>query len=171
MGCGAHAGWDWTHFTVSCINFAIFLAILIYFTKGPINQFFALRRTDLIKSIEEAKELRDEAQRRLDEYTEKMNAFDAERSALIDAYRQQGERERDKLFESAKQRVEKMQSDAEHLLEQEVRHAVGQMEERAIDLAVALATEIVTEKLDQPGRKRLVDQYVADMGEMGVHEG
>ena len=163
-------GWDTTHFLVTCFNFAVFCFLLFTFARKPSAQFFKTRRESLLSAMDEAKEMREAAEARLQEYTEKMDAFEKERDELLRSYEDQGKREKQRLIDEAARRVEKMHKDAEHLIEQEVRQAISQLEEKAVSMAVDLATDIVRENLDAAKRKDLVSSYVSDLGEIGLHD-
>jgi F-type H+-transporting ATPase subunit b len=151
------------HWGVSVLNFAIFLGIIIYFAGGKIQGFFKNRRDDLLADLTEAKKLRKQAQEKLDEYSRRLDALDEERDALLDDYRTQGEREKERLIADAKRQVEKMRSDAELVIQQEVRKAVASIEQQAVDLAVDMARKSLDEKLDPRTQNVLVDQYVDDL--------
>jgi F-type H+-transporting ATPase subunit b len=156
-------GFPWVHWGVSVLNFAIFLGIIIYFAGGKIQGFFKNRRDDLLADLNEAKKLRKQAQEKLDEYSRRLDALDEERDALLDDYRTQGEREKERLIADAKRQVEKMRSDAELVIQQEVRKAVASIEQQAVDLAVDMARKSLDEKLDPRTQNVLVDQYVDDL--------
>ncbi len=168
-GGGDHgdAHFPWAHYAASWVNFVIFLAILWKFALPPIQKFFAERREALLANLNEAKRLREEAAARLAEYESKLDALDAEREALLAEYREQGERERDRIIEDAKRQVEKLRSDAERVLEQEVKKATAMLEAQAVEQAVEIARERVKQKLAAGGQDKLVTRYVEDLKKLG----
>ncbi|MBA2664343.1 MAG: F0F1 ATP synthase subunit B [Bradymonadaceae bacterium] len=162
---GDHHGFPWLSWAVSIVNLMIFLGILIKFAGPKIQSFFAERRRAFTYNLEEASRLRKEAEARLDEYTARLDALESERQQLLDEYHAQGEREKDRLIEAAKKQVEKMRADAELTIKQDVKKAVANLERQAVDLAVEMAHRMANEKLDAAGRNRLVDGYVAELGQ------
>ncbi len=164
-GCGPVdvAGFPWVDFFVGLINFGIFAWVIIKFGGPFIQEFFANRREEFLREMNAAQEARKEAEARLAEYDEKLEALEQERQALLDEYHAQGEREKQRLVETAKRQVEKMRDDAESLIDQEVKKAVAMLEEQAVDLAVQMAAEKATEKLDEKQQQQLFERYVSGL--------
>lgn len=163
---GEGHGFPWVHWVVSLVNFAIFLGVLVYFAGGRVQSFFHNRREILLADLNEAKRLREEAQAKLDEYSNRLNSLEKERKALMDEYHAQGEREKQRLVEEAKRQVEKMGVDAELVIQQEVRKAVAALEAQAVDLALGMAEKSLRTKLDERSQNVLVDRYVGDLKSM-----
>lgn len=159
-------GFPWVHWGVSVVNFVIFLGVIVYFAGDKIQTFFQERRDTLLADLNEAKALRARAQEKLDEYSQRLASLDEERDALMKDYRAQGQREKERLIEDAKRQVEKMRSDAELVIDQEVRKAVASIEEQAVDLAVNMARDSLQKKVDARTQNVLVDQYVDDLKTM-----
>lgn len=168
-GCDAVnlGAFPWTHWVVDLINFAIFAGIIIYFGGSYIQEYFANRRENFLREMNAAKEARKEAEAKLEEYDAKLEALEQERQALLDEYHAQGEREKQRIIDTAKQEVEKMRSDAEATIEQEVKKAVAMLEEQAVDLAVEMARDRARKTLDRDGQKQLFERYVSDLDERG----
>lgn len=159
-------GFPWVDFAVNLFNFAIFLGILVYFAGPKIQGYFAERRHTLIANLDAARELREQAQAKLDEYGGRLAALDEERRALLAEYHAQGEREKERIIADAKRQVERMKSDAELILQQEVRRAVATIEQQAVDQALEMATTTVRERMDEKKQNVLVDRYVQELKSM-----
>lgn len=158
----------WTTWIVQMINFGIFAGIVVYFLKGPGARYFAERREEMLSDLKEARRMREEAEEKLEEYNEKLDAFEAEKQELLDEYHEQGEREKERIIEEAKQQVEKMREDAERTIEQETRKAVAELEQQAVDLAVDMAEDLVKEKLDDERHDALIERYVSEISDVGA---
>jgi F-type H+-transporting ATPase subunit b len=87
---------------------------------------------------------------------------------LLDEYHEQGEREKERIIEEAKQQVEKLREDAERTIEQETRKAIADLERQAVDLAVEMAEDVVRERLDDDTQSALIDRYVSEISEVGA---
>lgn len=162
---GAAAPFPWVDWGVSILNLAIFLAIIIKFAGPAIQKHFAERRRLFVYNLEEAARLRQEAEARLEEYSARLDSLDKQRQELLDEYHAQGEREKIRIVDAAKKQVEKMRTDAELTIQQDVKKAVADIEQQAVDLAVEMAHKLAQEKLDSAARNRLVDRYVAELGQ------
>lgn len=155
----------WVDWGFGILNLIIFLGIIIKFAGPGIQKHYAERRRLFIYNLEEASRLREEAEARLEEYSTRLDSLDKQRQELLDEYHAQGEREKIRLVEAAKKQVEKMRVDAEHMIQQDVKKAVAEIEQQAVDLAVEMAHKLAQEKLDTTSRNRLVDNYVAELGQ------
>jgi F-type H+-transporting ATPase subunit b len=160
---GEAAGFMWGHWLVSLVNLAIVIGIIYKFGGSFVTEFFEKRRATLVKDIEEARRLREEAEARLEEYTARLDALEDERKSLLEEYHQQGEREKERIIADAKRQVEKMRADAEITIEQEVKKAVAGLERQVVDLAVEMTEQLSAQKLDAAKQKQLVDDYVGEL--------
>lgn len=156
-------GFPVVHWLVSMVNVGIFLWIIVKYGGPHIQKFFANRRDVFLTHMNAAKRAREEAEARLDELNEKIEALEKERQALLDEYHAQGEREKQRIIETAKRQVEKMRQDAEATIDQEVKRAVAMLEEQAVDLAVEMARKKAVEKLDEKAQEKLFEGYLADL--------
>ena len=165
-GGGGHGDhhFPWLHLAGSFVNFAVFLFIIYKGAWPKIQDFFKGRRETMISDREEATRLREEAQAKLDEYNEKLAALENERQDLLEEYHKQGQREKERLVEEAKRQVEKMRSDAELVINQEVKRAIASIEQKAVEQAVALAESMATERLAaKASQDALFDAYLGEL--------
>lgn len=164
-GCASFepAAFPWVKWAVMMVNLAIFATIIIKFGGPHIKEFFATRREDFLRHMKVAQKARQEAEAKLEEYNAKLEALEKERQALLDEYHAQGEREKQRIIETAKKQVEKMGADAEATIAQEVKKAVSMLEEQAVDLAVEMARDKAKKELDADRQKELVDRYVSQL--------
>ena len=164
---GGHGGgFPWKHWVVSIINFAIFVGIVVYFAGGKIQDFYANQRDGIIADRDASKLLRQAAEAKFEEYSQRLDKLDEERKELLDLYHKQGEEEKERLVADAKAQVEKMRTDAELVIQQEMRRAIAALEEQAVDLAITLAEKQLVSKVDDGVQSQIVDAYVADLNQM-----
>jgi len=164
-GAAESGALDWLWAISPWINFAVFVGIVAYYAVPAAEEFFQDERADLAEDLEEAERLRREAEARLEEYKAKLEALEGKRDELMEEYREQGEREKERIIEEAERQVEKMREDAEQTIDQEVRKAVASLEEEAVDLAVEMASEMAREQLDAEDHDRLIESYVDDLAD------
>lgn len=166
FAAGGGEGFPWGHWVASLVNFAIFLGIIVWKAGPAIQAHFKERAVSLRADIEEAKKLREEPQKKLEEYSSRLEKLDEEREELMNEYHKAGEREKERIVADAKRQVEKMRNDADLLIKQEVRKAVAAIERQAVDLAVDMAREALESKVDDRVQSSLVDGYVSDLKSM-----
>lgn len=166
FAAGGGGEFPWVSWGVSVFNFVVFLGIIIYFAGPKIQDHFSNRREEMLADLNESKRLREEAEKKFEEYSARLEKLDEERKALLEDYHEQGEAEKDRLVSEAKKQVEKMRADAELIIQQEMRRAVSAIEEQAVDLAITLAEKQLVEKVDDNAQSRIVASYVSDLNEM-----
>lgn len=155
----------WGTLAFQAINFVVFFGIIVYYAAPALREHYSDKRAALRADLEEAERLREEAEAKLEEYTAKLEALEAEREQMLEEYHEQGEREKQRLIDEAKQQITKMREDAEKTIDQEVRKAVAGIEEQAVEMAVEMAREMASSELDTSKQHALIDAYVADLNE------
>lgn len=165
FAAGEYDGFPWKYWFTGMFNFAIFAGIIIYFGGPMAKKFFAERQSAFLANMNAAKAAREEAEARLEDLNTKLELLEKERQALLDEYHAQGEREKQRLIETAKLQVEKMRIDAEATIDQEVKKAVSMLERQAVDLAVEMAHEKAVKGLDASKQSKLFDSFVDELGD------
>lgn len=150
----------WATFWVF-LGLLVFLAILVYM-KIPGKLAAALdQRADKIRQeLEEARKLREEAEALLADYKKKTSNAQAEADAII----AQAQREAEALSAEAKTRIEDYVARRTKAVEQRIAQAetqaVAEVRSRAIDVAAAAATQILSERAKGAGGDELVSRSI-----------
>lgn len=156
-------GFPWLHWATGMVNFFIFAYIIYHFGGTAIKEMFAARKETFLADMNAAKKAREEAEERLAELNEKLEAFEQERQGMLDEYHAQGEREKQRIIEAAKRQVEKMRVDATSTIDQEVKKAVAMLEEQAVNRAVELARTKAIEAIDAQKQEELFEGYLSEL--------
>ncbi len=158
-GGGGHAP-DWKDWLWKIINFAVLLFILVKFLAKPMKNYFR-QRTELIeKSLAEAREAKELAQKALREVEEKLKLKDHEIERIVASARRSGEAERDSLVEQGMQMSEKIKEQARANIELELRNAKTALRAEAAELAVKLAEKRLREKLTEEDQLKLLEESI-----------
>lgn len=147
----------------AAINLMILLGILTYFLRKPTKEFFASRSALIKKSMDEAKELRDAAQFKYDEYEKRLQGIDAEMKALIEQLKSDGKLERGRIIKAAEEQVGLLQETSGRIMTQELLKAKEELKREAVNLAAELAEELVRKNMTPEDQRRLVEQYLSKM--------
>lgn len=142
------------------VNFSIFAFIIIKFAGPAFNKNMVARRENLLAEIEEASRLRREAEEQLAAYQAKLDAFDAERTTLIEEFRELGERERDRLVAEGKDEAARIVADAKALGEREALSAERGIEAKLVDKAMDLAVADVQRQINPMLQNRLIERSI-----------
>ena len=148
------------------VNTLALIAVLVYFLKKPMANFFAERKAQIQKDLEEAKEQRDRAERTIAEYEKKIGEMEQELDKMRGELRKAADAESQKVVANADRMAASMIESAKLAAEQEVRKAKIALKNEAVGLAVELAESLIREKINEDDRKRIVEEYLVKVGGM-----
>lgn len=148
-------------FGFEVLNFAMLIGVLVYFGRKPIVQFFADRRQEIGGELNSAAGVLEEAEARFGEWQGKMAELDGELAQIRDRERKRAELERDRILDDARQTAERIKADAGHAAERELRRAQAALRDEATALAIELAEKLLREKVAEPDRDRLMDEFIS----------
>jgi F-type H+-transporting ATPase subunit b len=144
------------------VSFVLFVGLLVYL-KVPDRLATALdeRAARISKELDEARQLREEAQALLAEYERKRRDAEKEAEAIIIQAREEAEafaaETRHKLTET----VERRGRLAEEKIAQAEAQAVKEVRAAAAELAIAAATRMIAEQVQGAKADQLVDSSIA----------
>ncbi len=142
----------------------IFIGIVVYLgVPGMLTKSLDERARRIRNELDEARRLREEAQQLLAEYQRKRKEAEQEAGDIIAA----ASREAEMIIADAKTKteefVERRNAMAEQKIAQAERDAVNEVRARAVDIAVAAAERVLSDKVDPALSARLFDKSLADV--------
>lgn len=154
-----------THFTYKdwlwpVINFGVLLFILIFFARKPFSEFFKNRTALIEKSLKEAKEAKELAQKTLDEVRGRLKNTDKEIEQIVEAARRSGEKEKEILIAEGEHLRKKIIEQAKANIDFELQKAKETIKSDAAILALELAEKQLKERLGQKEQEALIDDYI-----------
>jgi F-type H+-transporting ATPase subunit b len=158
-GAGGEGGSIGELFYVT-LNFVILIAVLVYFARKPIREFFADRRERIRSDLKQAADLRAEAESHYAQWQRKLVDLETEIDAIRGTARERAEAERERILAEAEAAAARSRSDAHAAVEQELRRARAKLREEASDLAVAIAAEALRDRVTAADRDRLLDEFI-----------
>ena len=167
-GGGEHAdsGVLLKDFLYRVLNFVIMVGILWYFLAKPLKNGLSGRTKDIEKNLAAAEQAKKEAEAKFAEYDRKLTQATEEIAEIGDAIRREGELEKQKIIQNAKAAAEKIEKDAEAAVNLEIAKAKEQLQREAVQLAVALAEDLLKKNFNNDDDARLIDEYVKKVGEL-----
>ncbi len=145
------------------INFVILFGALFYLLRKPAAEFFASRSAAIRKSLEEGSKALEASQAQLHAVEEKLQRLEGEIEAFKGQAAREMELERARLRQAAAEEAEKILAAARSQIELAVRSAQLELKAFTAQQALALAEEMIRQRLDDAGRQRLVGQFVASL--------
>ncbi len=156
-------GYTWYTF-----SFIIFAAIIIKVASPIVSKALDTRIEGIKKDLEEAENLRVEAQEMLAQFQRKHRDAVHESEKIIEnakenarQFRQQAEAELDEIMQRREQQLESR-------LQRMEQNAISEIQAYAADLAMNAATQIIVDKLDKKTNSKLVEQSISDI-ESNIH--
>jgi F-type H+-transporting ATPase subunit b len=147
-------------------NFLILAAILAWAAKkADLKGLLAARRLQVAKTLREAEEARDEAERKLAEYSEKLEKATREIDDIYTAIRQEGEAEKIRIIAEAKETAERIREQAKINARQEVETARAELRAETARLSVQLAEATLKQAVSRADQDKFVDEYLSKVVE------
>ncbi len=142
------------------INFLILVAVLYYFARKPVREYFK-KRTELIdQSLREAREAREIAQKTLEEVRERLKNTDREIEQILESAKQSGEKEKKNLIAEGEKMKQKILEQARSNIEFELQKAREKIKSEAALMALELAEKQLKEKLTKKEQEELLEDYL-----------
>lgn len=148
------------------INTVALIGFLGYFLKKPLVTFFAERKAQIVRDLEQAREQRDTAQLIIEEYKEKMAGMEKELERMRAELKKSADAETEKVVAGADRMATAMVEAAKVSAEQELRKAKIVLRNEAVEMAVQLAESLIREKINEEDRKRIAEDYLVKVGGM-----
>jgi F-type H+-transporting ATPase subunit b len=149
------------------LNFAMFVALLIHFLRGPVIEYFRARTVRLREALRAGARARQEAttlRASLARDVENLPALSAQLRADM---RAAAEVEREHLLALGRKAAERIRADARLLAEQEVVAARQALRAEMIDDAIHQAAALMRRALRPEDQERLVRDFVSSAGAQG----
>ncbi len=158
----AHGGL-WEEYRWKILNFAILVAVLVYFAKKPLKEFLRKRTEIIEKTLKEAKEARELAEKALAEVEERLKLKDREMEEILSRTRLSADKEQALLIQQGEQMKEKILEQAKSNIDYELRLAREAIKAEAVEVAMELAEKKLKEKLTREEQIRLIEESLKRM--------
>lgn len=128
------------------------------------------REQALQAAIDGAKRDREEAQRLLEEHRRRIDEARAEAQKLIADGRAVAEKMRTDLIEQTHQEQQAMLERARREIETEKDRAVAQLRRETVNLAIAGASKVIEQNLDNTSNRQLVETFLGSLPQLTTTE-
>jgi len=154
---------------VVLIGFILFLALLFYFNVPAMILKMLDDRAETIRSeLDEARNLRDEAQAVLAAYERKSREVAEQSQRIIDHAREEARLAADAAKEDLKQSIARRLKAAEEQITNAEEKATRELRNRAVDVAIAAAAKILADTTTATEANKRIDAAIAEV-ESRVH--
>jgi len=146
------------------INFGVLVAFIVWAVKKfDVKGMLQARRDGIQKSIEEARQAREMAEKALAEVEERLKMKDQEIAKIVEAAKASGERERAETEEAGKKMSEMILEQAKTNIQFELDQARAAIKAEAVELAMELAKKKISDRMTPEEQKKLIEESMAKL--------
>ena len=149
------------------IVFVILFFLMKKFALPPLQEAMQERSNKIRRDLENAEQVRDEAQKILEDYQRQLADAKSEANRIIDEARQTAENLRKDLMKRAESEVEELRQKAKEDINAAQERAMSDLQARVGTMAIELAEKVVESSLDREANQRLIDSYIQQVGARG----
>ena len=158
-GEGGSKGWVSTD-TFRVMNFAVLAIVLVYLLRKPMSQALSSRIKGIKDELEDLDARKNEAEKKLAEYNEKLAQLEKEAETILEDYIKQGHEAKQRILKEAEASAEKLKSQARRNIEHEFEQAKLKLQEEIFETSLEKAEEIIKNKISEDDQDRIVDEYL-----------
>ena len=145
------------------VVFLLVLGILKKFAWGPILGALDAREQGIRNSIDEARNMRAESEKLLEEHRKQLEEARREAQEIVAEGRSNAERLGREIQDKARQEGERIVERARAEIERERDAALAQIREESVELALAAASRLLRERLDEERDRTLVKGFLSEL--------
>jgi F-type H+-transporting ATPase subunit b len=150
------------------INFVIFVGLIVYFARKPVQASLQARYDAVAREMEEAQAMKAEAEEKYAEYKARVERLDTEIQKVLDDVEAGTAAEVDHILADARVAVEKITAEEAVRLAQEGKRLRQELAREAAGLAVELAEGLIKERLNPGVHQQLVATALSDLEKLDV---
>ncbi|MBC8130828.1 MAG: F0F1 ATP synthase subunit B [Rhizobiaceae bacterium] len=146
------------------VGLILFLALMLYFkVPGMIAKALDARAVQIRKELDEARELKEEAKQQLAEYQRRRREAEVEASQIVAAAEREAASMLDEARIKTEQYVTRRTAMAETKIAQAESEAIAEVRSSAVEIAIAAASKILSERGSSGEGNRLIDQSISEV--------
>jgi len=150
-------------FLASLFNFAALVAFAVIVGNKPLRQALVKRKETMLREIEDAQRMREAAQKRLAEYEAKLDKIHEELERVRRDFREQGERDKERIVFEAKERRERLKRDAEILISQEAKQMRQELIVEVVGEATRLASQLLAKEMTLGDHDKFAESFLTEL--------
>lgn len=144
------------------INIILLFILLRIFLFKPINKIMEERTQAIQNDLDSAQKAKEEAEEIKAQYTETLaNARDEAQQIILKA-REEAVSSKKELLKNSQNEAQLIIDNANKSIENERKRIMQQAQSQIADLAIAAASKIIGENLDDDKNRRLVDNFLVE---------
>jgi F-type H+-transporting ATPase subunit b len=149
---------------VASLNFALFLAIMWIVILKPVGRMLEERRAHIDQGLKDADAARRERESAADERLVTLNDARREAKEILERAQKVADETREREVAATRAELERLRTQATAEIVSEKERALAEVRGEVADLALLAAGKVVGETLTAQRERRLVEEFLADVG-------
>ena len=151
----------WQQVLTQIVGFLIVLWVLKRFAWKPILNLLEERRQKIRSEFESAAQRKEEANQLLASYEAKLKEIDAAARAKIQEAVLEAQKIAAEIKEESRREGRELVVRAQAEIARELAKAKVQLKEDMVAISLTATEKIISQKWDEPGHRRLIDEYLS----------
>ncbi len=153
-------GTNYMEFLGKTINFFVLFGGLAYFLFKPLRRFLEKRAKKIVHSLREAKDSRQEAEKKLEKARDRLSRIEEEVMEIREEAEDKGRGAKERIIKEARRESEKIRRFAKEEIEMFTRAGIRELKEHTAELAAAIALERIKSKMTDEDQSIFVDKAI-----------
>ena len=145
------------------LNFLVLMALLYGLLWGPITKMLDDRAASIRKDIEQASASREDADKLKARYEQALANARSEASRLRQEKVREGDAEKDKIINQARQEARRITEDARLQVEAALAEARRELRKEVGNISVEIASRILAREVDQNVHRQMIDDFLRNL--------
>lgn len=156
---------DLTTILGTIINTLILFLVLRHFLFDKVNAVLDSRKNEVAKTYEDADAALSNAKQLESEYTEKLSAAKEESAEIVKNATKKAQSRSEEIIAEAKDEARGIVDKANADIEKEKKRAVNQIKDEISDMALSIASRVVSKEIDGKTHEKLIESFIDEIGE------
>ena len=145
------------------INFLILVAILTKVAYKPLMQALADRQAKIADSLETAEQEKQAAEKLRQEYLAQLAEARTQAQAIVEKAAKLAEQTKEQMLKEAREESARLLKAAQEEFARERDLAIAELKGEVVTLAVAAASKIVAQNMDDAANARIVEDFITNL--------
>jgi len=154
---------DWKLLIAQIVNFGIVLFVLWRFALKPLMKVMDKRSQDIVKSLDEAKQIEENLARSEKDRETKIMTAKKDAAKIIEEAREQAGKQGQKIIEEAKGEVQTIVSAAKEQMVQEKKNMILEVKAEVSSLVIATTKKVLSEVVDENIDKQIIEKTLNNL--------
>ncbi|HET7676966.1 MAG TPA: F0F1 ATP synthase subunit B [Candidatus Limnocylindrales bacterium] len=156
---------------VTAANFIMFAALAWYFGFRGLTAALEARRARIEQGLKDADAARLERERAADEKQALLTEARRQANEIVARAQKLADESREREVAETRAEIERLREQAAADIQAEKQRALAEIRGEVADLALRAAGKVVGETMDQPRERRLVEEFLTEVGSDGRSRG